>query len=68
MRGGVPVLVQPGSRLVKQRLDEREAGLDEREAGMDVSVPWSYQALCSELEKTRRAELAPWQGEVVCQC
>lgn len=45
--------------LVKARLDERAAGLD-------VSVPWSYKSLCSEIEKQRRAELAPWQGEVVC--
>ena len=48
-----------GLALVKARLDERAAGLD-------VSVPWSYKSLCSEIERERRAELAPWQGEVVC--
>jgi putative transposase len=48
-----------GLALVKQRLDERDAGLD-------VSLPWSYKSLCAEIEKERRAELAPWQGEVVC--
>ena len=48
-----------GLALVKARLDERTAGLD-------VSVPWSYKSLCSVIEKERRAELAPWQGEVVC--
>ena len=50
-----------GLALVKTRLDERAAG-------RDVAIPWSYKALCSEIEKSRRAELAPWQAEVVCGC
>ena len=48
-----------GLALVKARLDERTAGLD-------VAVPWFYKALCSVIEKERRAELAPWQVDVVC--
>jgi putative transposase len=48
-----------GLALVKARLDERAGG-------RAVSVPWSYKTLCSELDKTSRATLAPWQGEVVC--
>jgi hypothetical protein len=48
-----------GLALVKTRLDERAAG-------SDVSVPWSYKSLCSVIERERRAELAPWQDEVVC--
>jgi putative transposase len=48
-----------GLALVKERLNERAAGCD-------VSVPWSYKSLCSELDKGRRAALAPWQREVVC--
>ena len=48
-----------GLALVKGRLDLRAAG-------EEVSVPWSYKALCSELDREWRAELAPWQGEVVC--
>jgi putative transposase len=50
-----------GLAVVKDRLDARHRG----EA---VRVPWSYKALCSELNKEVRAELAPWQGEVVCGC
>jgi putative transposase len=50
-----------GLALVKVRLDARERG-------EDVSVPWSYKALCSELDKDVRADLAPWQREVVCGC
>jgi transposase len=50
-----------GLALVKARLDERSSG-------QHVVVPWSYEALCSEIEKRRRAELAPWQSEVVCGC
>jgi putative transposase len=48
-----------GLALVKERLDARERG-------EDVRVPWSYKALCSELHKGVRMQLAPWQGEVVC--
>jgi transposase len=50
-----------GLVLVKARLEERSFG-------HDVTVPWSYKSLCSEIEKERRAALAPWQGEVVCGC
>jgi putative transposase len=50
-----------GLALVKDRLDARERG-------EDVRVPWSYKALCSELNKQMRADLAPWQREVVCGC
>src|SRR5215218_1036171 len=50
-----------GLALVKERLDRRAAG-------EHVRVPWSYHALCSELNKDRRAVIAPWQGEVVCGC
>ena len=48
-----------GLALVKERLDERDSGAV-------VRVPWSYNDLCSEIERTRRAELAPWQSDVVC--
>lgn len=48
-----------GLALVKERLERRAAG-------ETVSVPWSYETLCSELDRHARAELAPWQGEVVC--
>jgi putative transposase len=48
-----------GLALVKERLDRRARG----EA---VSVPWSYHALCSELDLAWRAAVAPWQREVVC--
>jgi putative transposase len=48
-----------GLALVKERLDARHRG-------EDVRVPWSYRALCSELNKTVRKQLAPWQDEVVC--
>ncbi|HXR14506.1 MAG TPA: RNA-guided endonuclease TnpB family protein [Solirubrobacteraceae bacterium] len=47
-----------GLALVKTRLDERASG-------QDVSVPWSYKSLCSEIGQEVRAELAPWQREVV---
>jgi putative transposase len=50
-----------GLALVKNRLDARDRG-------EDVRVPWSYKALCSELDKEARADLAPWQREVVCGC
>jgi putative transposase len=50
-----------GLALVKKRLDARRCG-------EEVRVPWSYKALCSELNKEVRAELAPWQREVVCGC
>jgi putative transposase len=50
-----------GLALVKERLDARARG-------EEVRVPWSYWALCSELNQQVRAELAPWQGEVVCGC
>lgn len=48
-----------GLDLVKERLEARRRG-------EDVRVPWSYWALCSELDKHARAELAPWQTELVC--
>jgi putative transposase len=48
-----------GLNLVKERLDARRRG-------EDVRVPWSYWALCSELDKNARAELAEWQAELVC--
>jgi len=51
-----------------QALGEVKQRLDRRAAGEDVSVPWSYKALCSELDARWRAELAPWQHEVVCGC
>ena len=47
-----------GLGLVKERLDERAAGAD-------VSVPWSYKALCSEFAKVKD-QVAPWRREVVC--
>jgi putative transposase len=50
-----------GLALTKERLARRAAG----EA---VKVPWSYEALCSELPAKARADLAPWQHEVVCGC
>jgi putative transposase len=48
-----------GLALVKERLDARDRG-------EDVRVPWSYKALCSELNSAVRKQLAPWQDEVVC--
>jgi putative transposase len=50
-----------GLALVKARLDERASG-------RDAFVPWSYRSLCSEIRKEHRAELALWQGDVVCGC
>jgi putative transposase len=48
-----------GLALVKQRLDERAAGVE-------VDVPWSYKALCVAFRgETIKDELAPWRGEVV---
>ena len=50
-----------------QALAEVKARLDRRVAGEEVSVPWSYKALCSEFDKEWRAERAPWQrAEGVC--
>jgi len=45
--------------VVKERLDQRVAGAE-------VSVPWSYKELCSELDHRWRADVAPWQPEVAC--
>lgn len=59
--GGSRFWFNQGLALVKERLSQRAAG----EA---VTVPWSYQALCSELNADARGELAPWQREVVCGC
>ena len=48
-----------GLALVKQRLDERQAGVD-------VDVPWSYKGLCVAFRGDAiKDELAPWRGEVV---
>lgn len=43
-----------------------KARLDQRSTDADVRVPWSYKALCSEFDQAWRAEVAPWQPEVVC--
>ena len=50
-----------GLALVMQRLNARRRG-------EQVRLPWSYRALCSELNAELRAELAPWQAEVVSGC
>lgn len=50
-----------GLALVIQRLNARRRG-------EQVRLPWSYRALCSELNAKLRAELAPWQAEVVSGC
>src|SRR5688500_20150839 len=48
-----------GLALVKERLDARERG-------EDVSVPWSYKQLCSEVKGDGiKDELAPWRSEAV---
>lgn len=48
-----------GLALVKQRLDEREAGAD-------VDVPWSYKGLCVAFRGDAvKDQLAPWRCEVV---
>ena len=49
-----------------QALDEVRRRLAARRRGEDVSVPWSYKALCSEFDKDWRAERCGWQHEVVC--
>jgi putative transposase len=49
-----------------QALDEIKLRLERRAAGEEVSVPWSYKALCSEFDKDWRAERCDWQHEVVC--
>jgi putative transposase len=46
-----------GLALVKDRLDRRRAG-------EDVTVPWSYKALCSELAPLKDV-ICPWRSEVV---
>jgi len=52
-----------GLSLVKQRLDERQAG-DET-----VQVPWSYKALCSAFRGDAiKDEICPWRSEVVVGC
>jgi putative transposase len=48
-----------GLALVKERLDQRQAG-------GDVDVPWSYKGLCVAFRgEAIKDELAPWRGEVV---
>jgi putative transposase len=48
-----------GLALVKQRLNEREAGAD-------VDVPWSYKSLCVAFRgEAIKQQLAPWRTEVV---
>jgi len=49
-----------------QALGEVKARLDRRAAGEEISVPWSYKALCSELDASWRATRSSWQREVVC--
>jgi putative transposase len=49
-----------------QALDEVKRRLDARRRGEDVSMPWSYKALCSEFDRDWRAERCGWQREVVC--
>ena len=51
-----------------QALEEVTRRLVRRAAGEEVSVPWSYRALCSELDQKWRAERCGWQPEVVCGC
>jgi putative transposase len=51
-----------------QALEEVKRRLDLRAAGEEVSVPWSYKALCSEFDRDWRAERCGWQREVVCGC
>jgi len=47
-------------------LSEVKDRLDRRAAGQDVNVPWSYRALCSELDAPWRNERAPWQTQLPC--
>jgi putative transposase len=49
-----------------QALEEVKRRLDRRAAGEEVSLPWSYKALCSEFEGDWRAARCGWQREVVC--
>ena len=49
-----------------EALAEVKRRLERRVNGEEVSVPWSYHALCSELRREWRAQRAPWQHEVVC--
>jgi transposase len=49
-----------------QALGEVRKRLEQRREGGQVSVPWSYHALCSEFDKDWRAKRARWQHEVVC--
>lgn len=51
-----------------QALGEVKHRLDRRAAGEEMSVPWSYKALCSEFDSEWRAERCRWQREVVCGC
>jgi putative transposase len=51
-----------------QALREVRRRLDARRRGEDVTVPWSYKALCSEFDKDWRSERCAWQHEVVCGC
>jgi transposase len=47
-----------GLALVKDRLDQRDAG-------EDVRVPWSYKSLCSAFRGAAiKDQLAPWRAEV----
>lgn len=46
-----------GLALVKQRLDERAAGVE-------VDVPWSYKSLCVAFRgSVIKDQLAPWRSE-----
>jgi putative transposase len=48
-----------GLALVKDRLEQRTAGVD-------VVVPWSYKGLCTAFRGDAiKDQLAPWRGEVV---
>jgi transposase len=49
-----------------QALAEVKRRLDARQGGENLSVPWSYKALCSELDRGWRAERCDWQHDVVC--
>jgi putative transposase len=51
-----------------QALAEVKRRLDARQRGEDVTVPWSYKALCSEFDGDWRAGRCGWQHEVVCGC
>jgi putative transposase len=51
-----------------QALGEVRRRLDARRRGEDVTLPWSYKALCSEFDKEWRSERCSWQREVVCGC